>query len=371
MTNISSAGLYQRSRRRDFSVTKAPLSYFEYWPGWIFYLPVVLQWIALGLKHRDLALPTLANPFIETGGMCGESKVGILDQIGAPACHLVARYTSFVTAAICDRDHVTAEAAMCAAGLSYPIVVKPDISCNGTGVRVAKGQEALRRYFLEYPRSTRVILQELIHDPLEAGVFYVRQPGEASGIITSLTLKFAPYVDGDGVSTLRELIINDQRAGQIAKLYLPRLEERLDTIPSLGERIPLVFVGNHCKGSIFQNGNSEITPAMTRCFDEMAKSLPEFYFGRFDVRYSSLADLKRGTGFRLIEVNGVGSEATHIWDKDTRLSDAYATLFKHYRMAFKIGAANRKRGYRGMKLLMLNSQWRRQKRLMASYPLSD
>ena len=72
-----------------------------------------------------------------------------------------------------------------------------------------------------------------------------------------------------------------------------------------------------------------------------------------------------------IEINGVGSEATHIWDPDTTLPEAYAAQFMHYRAAFEIGAANRARGFRPTPLFKLLGLWRQQKRLMASYPAND
>ncbi len=46
------------------------LSPFEFWPDWIFYTPVVLQWIALGLRYGDFSLPSSANPAIAVGGLC-------------------------------------------------------------------------------------------------------------------------------------------------------------------------------------------------------------------------------------------------------------------------------------------------------------
>src|SRR6202012_1297524 len=107
----------------------------------------------------------------------------------------------------------------------------------------------------------------------------------------------------------------------------------------------LVFVGNHCKGSIFYDGADLVTAELTEAIDRLAKSMPDFFFGRIDVRFASPTLLRRGQGFRVIEVNGVGSEATHIWDPRTKLLDAWRTQFLHYGSAFRIGAANRRRGF--------------------------
>jgi hypothetical protein len=99
--------------------------------------------------------------------------------------------------------------------------------------------------------------------------------------------------------------------------------------------------------------------------------VPDFYFGRIDVRFASLPTLLRGEGFRIIEINGAGSEATHVWDPRTRLLDAWRAQFFHYGAAFRIGAANRARGHQPSDVRTLYNLWQRQKRLMASYPMND
>lgn len=344
------------------------VSPFEFWPAWLIYTPVVLQWILLGLRHGDFSLPTAANPRISTGGLCGESKTQILDQASGAAREWIAPYTTLVTGA---EDMLRAEAAMAAAGLGLPIVVKPDIGCNGTGVRLASDRAALARALDAFPRQVTLILQQLVPWQGEAGLFYIRRPGEAEGRLTSLTMKHAPVVVGDGQATLRALILADPRTGRVPHLYLPRLAERLDWVPAAGEPVRLVFAGNHCKGSVFRDGSAEITPALVARIDAIARAIPEFHFGRIDVRFRSLAALRRGEDFRIIEINGVGSEATHIWDPDTRLRDIYATQFHHYRMAFEIGRAMRRRGARPSGVWAMLRDWRRQRRLMASYPLND
>jgi hypothetical protein len=364
-TLLQRAGLW-RSLRRDRIVSS-----FEFWPGWLFHAPIVLQWIALGLRHGGMTLPTCANPHIETGGLCGESKIAILDLIQPEARHWLAPYTSFVTGATSEGDLELAEAARVAAGLDWPLVVKPDIGCTGCGVRLVADAPALARYLAEFPRNARVMLQEYIHHEAEAGIFYIRRPGEVQGRITSVTLKSSPVVIGNGRSTLRQLILDDPRAGLVPHLYLPRLKDRLHEVPAAGERVRLVFVGNHCRGATFRNGQHEITPALTACIDRIAHAIPDFHFGRFDLRFASIPGLRDGKDFRIIEINGVGSEATHIWDPNTTLREAYAVQFAHYRAAFEVGRANRARGHRPTGLLELLEAWRRQRRLLASYPLND
>jgi hypothetical protein len=361
------SALSTASLRRASAPTRT-LSFFEFWPDWLFYFPVVVHWLALGVRYGSFTLPTAANPTITAGGLCGESKQEILDLVRAPARELLARYTS-IAAGGTDAD--AGERAMAAAGLCYPVVAKPDIGCNGTGVRLIRSQDDLVRYLADFPRGERLLLQELVEHEGEAGIFYVRLPNEAKGRITSVTLKHAPVLVGDGRSTLKELVLADPRAGRVPQLYLPRLAHRLHEVPRQGERIRLVFVGNHCKGSIFENGTHLITPALTETFDQIARAIPGFHFGRIDVRFASLPALTRGEGFRIIEINGSGSEATHIWDPATGLREAWQAQFFHYGAAFRIGAANRARGHRTCEVRRLYKLWRRQKRLMAAYPMND
>ncbi|HEY2618208.1 MAG TPA: D-alanine--D-alanine ligase [Acetobacteraceae bacterium] len=354
------------TRRR--SARERTLSFFEFWPDWLFYAPVVVHWIALGIRYGDFSLPTAANPTITAGGLCGESKLETLQQVQGPMRALLARYTSIEAQ---PGAIEAAERAMEVAAVAYPVVAKPEVGCNGTGVRLLRSRNDLAHYLQEFPSGERIVVQEFIADEGEAGIFYVRHPDEPAGRITSVTLKHAPVVTGDGRSTLRQLIMTDPRAGRVKQLYLPRLAHRLHEVPRQGERVRLVFVGNHCKGSIFEDGTRLVTPALTQAFERVARATPGSHFGRIDVRFASLAALLRGQGFRIIEINGVGSEATHVWDPNTTLRDAWSAQFFHYGAAFRIGAANRARGHRPCGLRSLYRLWRRQKRLMAAYPMND
>ncbi len=343
------------------------ISTFEFWPSWIFYAPVVAYWIILGLRYRDFSLPSAANPRISTGGLCGESKSSILDQAGPIAASWIAPYVKFRTA---EQDLARALLHLRKKGLALPTVVKPDVGCNGTGVRLAHDEDALGSVLASFPRNVELLLQELVPYEGEAGIFYIRHPRSA-GRITSLTHKRAPILFGDGKSTIRDLILSDARTRLVPHLYLPRLHSRLHEVPDRGAPVRLVFAGNHCKGSIFSNGAADITSMLTEKINYIMSDIPEYYFGRIDVRYLNVASLRRGEDFRIIEINGVGSEATHIWDPSTSLRHAYRAQFDHYRKAFEIGAELREAGFQSSGLRQITRDWLMQRRLMASYPMND
>lgn len=354
-----------RARRRT-------ASFFEFWPGWLFYTPVVAHWLALGVRHRGMLLPTAANPRVAAGGLCGETKTELLDQVEGEARAVLMPYAWILTDPTDPvADLAAADAALEAAGIGLPVVAKPDIGCNGTGVRLIEEREDLRRYLALFPRACRLVLQAFAPEEGEAGVFYVREPGAPKGRITSLTLKHAPYVTGDGRSTLRGLILADPRAGRVPHLYLPRLAGQLERVPASGERVRLVFVGNHCKGSVFEDATEQVTGELAASIERIARAIPGFHFGRVDLRFASLAALLRGEGFRIIEINGVGSEATHVWDPRTTLLAAWRAQFEHYGAAFRIGAANRARGHPPTGVAETFRLWRLQRSLMRRYPMND
>jgi hypothetical protein len=56
----------------------------------------------------------------------------------------------------------------------------------------------------------------------------------------------------------------------------------------------------------------------------------------------------RADGIRILELNGVTSEPTHIYDPAVSVIDAYRALFEQWRLAYAIGASNRQKGFQPM-----------------------
>jgi hypothetical protein len=260
-------------------------------------------------------------------------------------------------------------------GLSFPIVAKPDIGWNGYGVRLVEDSIHLNKYIASFPSGEKMLLQRPVHHDGEAGIFYVRLPGEENGKIYSITLRYFPYVVGDGTSTLRSLIQSDPRTKLRANFYLGGKsnhlgfgKEDLEHVPQTGELIRLAFIGSLRVGGLYRDACHLITPELTYRFDSIAKSMPEFYYGRFDIRFESTDLLKEGKGFNIIEINGAGAEAIQAWDPDVPLHKLYSEFFKAQSLLFKVGALNRKRGYKPMSPWALVKAIRRQNRLIDNYP---
>jgi len=324
-------------------------SSFEFWHPVVFYAPVAAYYFWLALRHRSLTLPTVSNPAIYSGGMIGESKSEILAMVSDTVREQIAPCVAFDTpddGSSAEEQLVKVRGLLDGAGLALPIVAKPDRGQRGLGVRRIETEEDLRKYLDDFPRGSRICFQELVAAPEEAGFLYYRYPGEAKGRIASVTLKEFPYVTGDGERSLRELIVAHPRACLMKGVFFKRHAAELDRVLDDGERFQLVFAGNHKQGCVFRDGADILTPALESCIDEIAQAIPGFYFGRFDVRFDNLDALRKGEGFRIIEINGAGAEATHIWDPDAKLGAAYRTLFEQFRVLFEIGAANRAKGHR-------------------------
>lgn len=302
---------------------------FEFWPAWFFYIPIYFWYVILSIKYRSFFNPFYANPNIFNGGLLGESKWDFLQHLDPKAKSTlntlkINRGTSFDDFLNIIRLN----------GYEFPFIVKPDVGQRGFGVRIVRDEFDLTEYLLL--SDFDIILQKLSTLPHEAGLFYIKMPNTKSEMIYSITDKRFPSLIGDGKTKLGDLILNDVRAKIIAPTYFARHEEVLDSVIANGEKFQLSECGNHCQGAIFLNGEHLKTDKMLREVSAIANRLPDFYFGRFDIRYQDAESLKNGE-FEIIEINGAGSEATHIWDAKTTLYEAYRTLFHQWNLLFMIG----------------------------------
>lgn len=325
--------------RRQLAALWRRVVRWEFWPAAVIYLPVATWIVWLMLRYRSPTVFTAANPGIPTGGFAGESKGAILHALehgGAP----VAAFT--ILAADAAPDVRALQAARFAESHGMPLVLKPDRGERGSGVRIVRTPEALEGAVRALTVDT--VLQEYI-DGEEFGLFYARHPNEDRGRVTSITRKVLPVVVGDGVRPLERLILDDERAVALWRVYLAANAARLRDVPAKGVHVQIAEIGNHCRGAIFLNGADLVTPRLERAVDAAAKAMDGFSFGRFDVRAASADALARGD-FTILELNGVTSEPTHIYDPSIRVTAAWAALARTWSLAFAIGDAQAGRGAR-------------------------
>jgi membrane protein DedA with SNARE-associated domain len=322
---------------------------WEFWPLPVFYLPVACYVLYLGVKYRCFTLFTSVNPGMPAGGFVGESKDEIYNSLTRvePARKHILRHAKICISQRLSKRLAAAAILIVTNDLSFPLIAKPDRGERGKGVTIVRD----RRELVDAIRSADqdLILQEYF-DGVEASVFYYRLPTSKRGKIFSITEKSFPEVTGDGVSTLEELILADARAVCMAKSYFKRLAGRLRHRPAKGERVQLIDIGTHSRGAIFREGQWLMTKELESRIDQVCRGIDGFFFGRFDIRAASFDDLMKGRNFKFIELNGVTSESTNIYDPRYNLIDAYRILFRQWRLAFEIGKINRDRGDRPLSI---------------------
>ena len=335
--------------RRRVSARLARWSRWEFWPAWLFYLPVSV-WIAwLAIRHRGLATITAANPCMPDGGLVGESKFAILRQLPPEWTVPSALIERGAIGDRLDRLRVECETR----SWQLPVILKPDVGQRGVGVRLIRTWDSAADYFAAV--DAPAVAQPYHPGPFEAGIFYYRLPAWPRGRIFSITDKHFPVLVGDGRSTIEALIWSHPRFRLQASTFVARHETSADRVLAAGERFPLAVAGNHCQGTLFRSGRHLITPALEDRIDEIARAYPGFFVGRFDVRYADVDAFKSGRDLAFVELNGVTSESTDIYDPDGSLWSAYRTLFEQWRIIFTIGRANRQAGARTTSIARLLS----------------
>ena len=338
-------------------------------PEPVFYVVPALMWLALSIRHRSATLPTAANPCMEAGGLWGESKTQGMGLFGPIARRFLPGTVSVETAdgASCS----TAIEKMRTAGLRFPLIAKPDRGYQGWGVRTVASEDQLKDYFAATPTGSTVLLQEKVDYPGEAGIFYIRHPGEARGWIYSMTLVYSPHVVGDGIRSLSELVEGDPVLNRSREIFAPPRGSAWRGVPEQGEVVVLADSRSARLGAVYRDARHHVTRVLERKIDEIARDVPGFHFGRFDIRFASLDRLKDGEDFCIVELNGAGAEILRIWDGRTRLMDAYRGLWNQYRTLFTIAAANRADGCRPVGLAGMARLLRRQEALRKAYPPSS
>lgn len=346
-----------------------PRGALEKLPKWAICIPLVLQWLWLTLRYGSASLPSAANPAITAGGLVGETKCEYFESMGPVACAATAPWCAVPSASQATGAQV--RDAMSVAGLAFPVIAKPDLGMCGFGVCRLADEAQLANYLRAFPPGQTLVLQAWLPQEGEAGVFYACEPGAERGRIIGLALRLYPRVTGDGRSTVGELMHADARAHRVHGRadHAPGIDP--DRVPAAGEVVRLSVIGSTRVGGLYLDGSEHITSELTAAIDAIARDMRDFHFGRFDLRYATLDELRRGEGLRIMEVNGAGSEAIEAWDPKHRLWPALRLIFAKQRLVFAIGAANRRLGHRPIGLRKLARLHFEQQRLLDAYPPSN
>lgn len=308
---------------------------WEYWPIYVFNIPILFIWLWNALRARNIFFFTLTNPGIDTGGFFGESKSSILRHIPED----FKPRTYLLQAPVNEHE---LPALFTSSGLSFPVIAKPEVGERGWLIARINNQAELLQYVRQHPIDT--ILQTYVDFPLEVCIMVYRYPNGKKTEVTSICEKYFLQIKGDGRSTIGELILQQDRAVLQLEKLMHRYTDRWKEILPLNEVLILEHVGNHSQGTTFLNKNDEIDQDITGIMTMLLNSMPDVYYGRFDMRAASWPDLRAGKNIRVLEFNGASSDPGHIYQPGYSIFRAYRDMAFHWGVMRKIAVQNRQRG---------------------------
>jgi len=325
----------------------------EYWPTFFVYIPVLCWGLGRVFSGKGLGKMTAVNPgYSDDAGVQDESKIDLNIKLGDGSsddeavlhCVLIDGDTETkvqtATKAIDNDDALD----------GLPVICKPDKGEKGRAVRLHMTKDGV----IDYCRESQepFVMQKYHPGPLELGVLWVRYVESItdsdytgpSGFIYAITIKHFPVLIGDGKHSIRRLILMHKRYRAQAAIFIERFRDRLDWILDEGEELPLGFAGNHAQGAMFTDGEHLITPELSAKIGSIADRFNAdggggFDIGRFDIRCESLDQLRKGEGFGIVELNGLTSEPTNIYDPDRSLYWAWGVLGGYWKHAERLAQA--------------------------------
>jgi len=312
------------------------ITHWEYWPFWLIYYPMAPVWLYYSIKARSLFFFNAANPGMKNGGMAMISKMEIYNMIPA---EFIPQTLFF------DKDVAPGKALeqVLDHGIDFPFIAKPDIGMKSFGVEKIHNKNEFQIYVAWTP--SHFLVQERIPYQKEVGIFYVRKPNEVHGKITGIVSKEFLSIKGDGESTMLELIKKNPRSHFQLSVLQQKYGDTLQNVLKTDEEFVLVPYGSHTRGAKFVDVSHKINLKLERTIDFICSQMDGFYYGRLDVLYNCFDELCEGKNFSIIEINGAGGEATHIYDPKHSLFWAWREVARHWSMLCEISIANKRAGH--------------------------
>jgi hypothetical protein len=334
---------------------------WEYWPFHWVYGPIYIIFAGYVVRSGFRFFFSASNPTIETGGFLMESKKKVYDLLPRgtypPTIYFEPGVSTGELLSTMERMEI-----------NFPVIVKPDIGGRGRGVVIAKDEAELEFYINQY--TLPFLVQPLVPLEQEAGVFFVRYPNQKYGKVTGIVGKSFGKVTGDGKHSIEQLIKMDGRLSLYMDSLAPQLGERLNYVPETGVVELLMPFGNHARGAAFFDWAHLIDDRLHQWANHLADNIEGFYFGRLDIRFNTWEELLENKNYSIIELNGAGSEPTHIYDSEKTIWYGWAEIIRHWHMMYKVSKLNHIRGVpymsfsEGMKMFKDNSAYEKKLNLL-------
>lgn len=309
---------------------------WEQWPFKILYAPITPVWLWYMLRSRAVWFFTPSNPRLTFGGMEGEPKKEMHDLLPP---HLCPHFFNVQP----EEDFKNVLENIKTKEIHFPMIAKPEVGGQGILFRKLESVDDLKVYHEKI--TVEYFVQELISYPLEVSLFYYRHPTNKRGTISGFLQKIPMRVTGDGRHTLKELISKNAKSKKrLVELSLKHAKN-FGKILASGEHYILSYAANHNRGAQFIDLKKEIDETLTAMLDELSYAT-EFFYGRYDIMCNSIAELKQGKNFVILEYNGCGAEPNHFYDTGYTLLEAWKEILKHWEILYKISRHNYKKGIR-------------------------
>lgn len=309
---------------------------FEFWPWKVFYFPLLPYYLYLSLKNRSLTFPSIVNTSLRNGGFFDENKQEILSKIPdefLPKSIYIQPNTDF--SEILNRINTE--------GIHFPLIAKPLNDQRGKNVAIVLDETELLKYFLEIAKD--FVIQEFIEYPIELAILYSRMPNEPNGLVSSITIKEFLTVIGNGKDDVETILRKNPRAEMIWCDLQKNTKTDWKKILKKDETQVVEKIGNHCRGTVFRNATEIDNTKTATVMDKILKEFEGFYYGRFDLKVKSIADLYEGSNIKVLELNGVNADAAHIFDPNYNLLRAYKDVAWHWKRLSDIAGYNSDLGH--------------------------
>ena len=343
------------------------LTHWETWHHHAKYIPISPVWVWYIFRSGTPWFFTPSNPTLTFGGFEGEGKKEMYEQLPDGSYP----HTTYIQPRI---NFEAVEKQVADAGFKYPFIVKPNVGMMGFMFRKISNADQLKKYHdtihIEY------LVQELIDYELEVSAFYFRMPDQAKGIISGFLKKESPYIIGDGVHSIEELMRQHEGIRFKQDEFLTKHEEWKKDILPPNQKYYLSHASNRSQGGTLIGIDHEIDERLQKLFDGFSHHAGKFYYGRYDIKCKSVEDLKEAKNYSILEFNGAGAGTQHVYANNYSLWKAMSVILTHWRMMFRISRYNHqnsgvaywpfKKGWRHLKAAKQNLMIL--KRMDANFP---
>ena len=296
-------------------------------PIGVYYAPVLFWLLLERLRGQKIRYFCLTNPVFSYGGMFGVSKVRLAEFLKERGIS-TPRTITFTT------DDVARMRAGDLLGVGLPGIVKPDVAGRSQGVKIFESEddaEAICRHYADVGQGC--VVQEYVTGE-EYAVFYARNLETGALEIIDAVHRERLFVEGDGVSSLAELIENAGRG--LPEKILPNLGEEKNRVVAAGERVRIGQLGLHSHGCEFMPTEAVNEEPLSRMTEQL-EAIDTLDFFRVDVIVS-------GDQYYLLEINGALAEPLSAYAPGTTTRAFYQRFFDTYSKGMEIGKLRNRNG---------------------------